>query len=252
MIDRNGIGPKIFKNLIDRRHYAFGVWLACLQAARLGINKLSVFEFGVAGGDGLINLCDICKQIQDSSDFEFRIYGFDSDTGMPTLVDFRDHPEIWKEGQFRNDHNHTRSRLPSNAELIMGHICATLPHFLETADLFSYPVGFVAVDVDLYSSTCDVLSLFETPDPESLLPATIIYFDDINDLLTANSFCGEALAIREFNERNALRKIEEKRIRQNHAPEGWHDHIYCCHVLDHPVRSGRKQCVPLDINVTAI
>lgn len=172
---------------------------------------------------------------------------------MPPIMDFRDHPEIWHEGEFLFDHSITRSKLPKNAELITGPISKTLPNFLATNDtLLEYPVGFVSVDVDLYSSTCDLLKLFEIQNPEGLLPATVIYFDDINDMITLNSWCGEALAIREFNDRNAFRKLEEKRIRQNHAPEGWHDHIYCCHVLDHPARNGKHHGKPLSINVTAM
>jgi hypothetical protein len=252
MLDRLNLADKIFRNQINRRPYAFGLWLACLEADLLGLSKLSVFEFGVAHGHGLLNLCEICDLIHESTGFEFKLFGFDSDTGMPPLLDYRDHPEIWHEGEFLYDHAITRAKLPAYAELITGPIRETLPRFLATGVLKEYPVGFVSVDVDLYSSTCDLLKLFEVPDPEALLPATITYFDDINDMITLNSWCGEALAIREFNDRNPLRKLEEKRIRQNHAPEGWHDHIYCCHVLDHPDRNGRHRGKPLSINVTAM
>lgn len=49
-IDRLNVGKMIFEDKINRRPYAFGVWLATLQAQRMGISKLKVFEFGVAQG----------------------------------------------------------------------------------------------------------------------------------------------------------------------------------------------------------
>ena len=77
-----------------------------------------------------------------------------------------------------------------------------------------------------------------------------MYFDDVNAMITLNSWCGEALAEKEFNTENEFRKLEEKWTRQNSANAGWHDQMYCCHVLDHPVRSGKLKGVSLDLNVT--
>lgn len=249
--DRLNVAEMIYKDQLHRPHYAFGVWLATLQAQRLGLGRLKIFEFGVAHGAGLLNLCQICAKITESTDMEFEIYGFDSDVGMPELCGYKDHPEIWRQGQFRSDHKAIRAQLPHNAQLISGNIRDTLGDFCETHLSSGAPVGFAAVDVDLYSSTLAVFKLFEHA-PEHYLPATILYFDDINDLLTNNQWCGEMLAINEFNQAHKYRKMEEMRVRQNHAPAGWHDHIYGLHVLDHPVRTGEIEGVCLDINITAI
>lgn len=251
MEDRLNIARMIYNDEIKRPPYAFGVWLATLQAARLGINKLQVFEFGVAHGAGLLNLCDICEKITQSTDIEFEIYGFDSDVGMPKLHGYKDHPEIWHQGQFKSDHEKIRAKLPSNARLISGDIRDTIGEFCEARLSSGAPVGFVSVDVDLYSSTLSVFKLLEYA-PENYLPVSILYFDDINDLLTNNQWCGEMLAINEFNQKSSLRKLEELRIRQNHPPAGWHDHIYGFHVFDHPIRAGAVSGVSLDINITAI
>lgn len=251
IIDRLNVGGMIYKDQIHRPHYAFGVWLATLQAQRLGIRKLKIFEFGVAHGAGLINLCKICEKITESTDMEFEIYGFDSDVGMPELHGHKDHPEIWRQGQFKSDHEAIRGQLPSNAKLISGNIKDTMDDFCRDNLSAESPIGFAAVDVDLYSSTLSVFKLFDHA-PEHYLPATILYFDDINDLLTNNQWCGEMLAINEFNLAHEMRKMEEMRIRQNHPPAGWHDHIYGLHVLDHPVRTGKITGVCLDINITAI
>ena len=184
---------------------------------------------------------------------KYEIYGFDSDIGMPALsAGYKDHPELWHEGQFLSDHDQIRSKLSSNAKLISGNIDNTIVEFCENNLSTNSPIGFVAVDVDLYSSTLSVLKLLERSNPEFYLPVTILYFDDINDLLTNNSWCGEMLAIREWNETHDMRKLEEMRIRQNHSPAGWHDHIYGFHVFDHPVRNGSRRGVCLDTKITAI
>jgi len=251
--DRNNIGAMIYDDKIGRPPYAFGLWLATLQAARLGVSTMKVFEFGVATGVGLINLCEICAKMTESTGMKYEIYGFDSDVGMPPLSGgYKDHPELWHQGQFLVDHNKIREKLPSNAQLISGDIANTINGFCDKYLSVDSPVGFVAVDVDLYSSTLSVFELFKRDNPEFYLPVTIMYFDDINDLLSNNAWCGELLAIREWNEEHELRKMEELRVRQNHSPAGWHDHIYGLHMLDHPVRNGESPNVCLDINITAI
>lgn len=247
------VGAMVRENRLGKASYALGVWIATLQAARLGIEQLKIFEFGVATGKGLFSLCEICRVMHESTGMEYEIFGFDSAEGMPALTGgYRDHPEIWFEGQFKHDHDAIRVQLPSNARLVSGQIKDTLPAFCAEHLNHESPVGFVAVDVDLYSSTVEVFKLFGSTDPEVYLPVTVAYFDDINDLLTNNAWCGEMLAIREWNEVHELRKIEEMRVRQNHSPAGWHDHLYGYHVLDHPVRTGARTGVCLDINITAL
>jgi hypothetical protein len=248
---RPDIGRMIYGDRVARAPYAFGVWLATLEAQRMGISKLQIFEFGVAQGDGLVNLCGICELFASSTGMQFEIYGFDSDSGMPRLEGYRDHPELWHQGQFKSDHDAIRRKLTPNASLISGNIKDTVGDFCRNKLSEQSPVGFVSIDVDLYSSTVPIFDLFKHR-PACYLPTTILYFDDINDLLTCNKWCGEMLAIREFNEANDLRKMEEMRVRQNHPPAGWHDHIYGLHVLDHPVRTGEITGGCLDINITAI
>lgn len=94
ILDHHNIARQIFRDEIQRPNYAFDIWLATIQAVKLGITKLSIVEFGVAGGEGLLNLCDICSKFSASTDIKFDIFGFDSENGMPTLLDFSDHPEI--------------------------------------------------------------------------------------------------------------------------------------------------------------
>jgi hypothetical protein len=126
---RLDVGQMIYRDLIPRFPYAFGVWLATLEAQRLGIGKLQIFEFGVAQGDGLVNRCGICDIITSSTGMQFDIYGFDSDSGMPQLDGYRGHPEIWHHGQFKSDHDAIRKRLTPNATLISGNIKDTIGQF---------------------------------------------------------------------------------------------------------------------------
>ncbi len=183
---------------------------------------------------------------------EFEIYGFDSDVGMPPLVDYRDHPEIWHQGEFLSVHDEIRANLTPNAQLISGNIKDTLPEFMRTKVSPESPIGYVVIDVDLYSSSLSCFEIFNHPDPDCYLPTTITYMDDVNDLLTVNSWTGEKLAISEFNFAHNMRKIEELRIRKNHPRAGWHSHVHGLHVLDHKARRGEFPNVVLDINITAL
>ena len=251
--DKNNIGLKILYDEIDRPGYALGLWLATIQAAKMGIKKLSVIEFGVAFGHDLLNLCNICSLITDSTDVEFEIYGFDSDVGMPEILDYKDHPEIWHTGQFKSDHDAIRRNLTPNAQLISGNIKNTLDDFVKTKLREDCPLGLVSVDVDLYSSAKQCLELFKAGTPKCYLPTTIVWMDDINDLLTCNNWAGEALAIQEFNAESEFRKLQELRVRQNHPPAGWHDHLYGLHVLNHPARTGEMpEGLLHNINITAL
>jgi hypothetical protein len=43
--------------------------------------------------------------------------------------------------------------------------------------------------------------------------------------------------------------VEAKRIRVGWPSRRWHEKIYACHVLDHPVRMGAAPRRPLEISV---
>ena len=62
-----------------------------LHAADLALEmrhrRVSVIEFGVANGAGLINLCKIAKSVTKTTGIEFDVYGFDTGAGMPSAID---------------------------------------------------------------------------------------------------------------------------------------------------------------------
>ncbi len=225
---------KVNFDLIVRAQHAFGLMQAADWAKESGIPRLSVIEFGVANGAGLVNLCRIAQKVTEATGIKFDIYGFDTGTGMPPPRDFRDHPEYYRCGDFpMQDPAALQSLLPENARLILGSIRDTVAAFMPSA-----PIGFVSIDVDYYFSTVDALQVLCGP-PDHYLPWVILYLDDL-EFDGHNEYCGELLAAKEFAQKHPLRPItrynllRQKRIFQRAL---WIDHMYMAHVLDHPARS---------------
>lgn len=224
---------KIDFDLIIRSQHAFGLLKAADRALKLGYNSVSVIEFGVASGAGLINIQKIAANIQKHTGVKFNIYGFDNVVGMPPHKDYRDHPDLYKEGDFPMNYELLERNLDKNTTLIIGNIKDNISSFLENLPLDS-PIGFVSIDVDYYSSTKDVLTVFES-ESSKYLDIVYLYFDDIH-LEEHNSLCGEKLAINEFNERNRKKIIEKYSFLEAHRifkHASWLKHIYLLHNLDH-------------------
>lgn len=179
--------------------YAAAIWRAANVARSVGAERISVLEFGVANGDGLIACEQLSEAIGRIWDVKIDIYGLDGTTGLPEIGDYRDCPQCWDAGLFPMDREKLIGRL-QKAELITGDIARTWPEFLNADQA---PIGAMLVDVDYYSSTVPILAALETG-LEHFLPIVNMYFDDIGGSI---QFQGEALAIREFNQRNPMIKI---------------------------------------------
>jgi hypothetical protein len=92
-------------------------------------------------------------------------------------------------------------------------------------------------DLDFYSSTRDALTLFADSEIH-FLPRVFMYFDDVigDDVWLCNVHTGERLAIEEFNQRHAKRKIVQHyslQLRPMHEP-WWSNNIYIYHDFAHP------------------
>jgi hypothetical protein len=112
------------------------------------------------------------------------------------------------------------------------------------------PLGFVSVDLDLYSSTVNALALMRG-DPELYLPAVSMYFDDVA-FYFANRWCGELAAIHEFNGLGGERKIDHDRsLPGPRRPRDWHRRMFVCHILDHQVRRQTRRRRELSIDAHA-
>lgn len=228
---------KIAFDLLPRQHLAFGLLLAADSAKELGLRRVTSVEFGVATGAGLFNMCEIAKRVTEATGVEFTIVGFDSGTGMPPARDYRDHPEYFTAGDFPSDPEAIQRRLPPNARLVVGDVAETVPQFLQSLSSDA-PLGFAAIDVDYYWSTKECMTVF-TGAPNCYLPVTTVYLDDLEEY-GMNKWCGELLAVEEFNAEHTLRKIAPTnflRPRRIFRNAKWIEHMFSLHVFDHPVRS---------------
>lgn len=218
-----------------RPHYAYGVQQAVELASRLGIDRISVVEFGVAGGAGLVELSRQAELAKRATGVEVDVYGFDTGQGLPRPTDHRDLPYIWREGEFSMDIAALQKRLPE-ARLILGNLSDTAPQFLDNEQ--PAPIGFVAIDLDFYSSTAAALTIF-SGDHKHFLPRVFFYFDDLvgdDDQILHNEYVGELAAVREFNDATDTAKLAPiNGLRHKRAvPAPWNDSFYALHRFDHP------------------
>ena len=242
----------IYDDTWHRHWYAFPLIVAVAEAERLKLRELTVVEMGVWHGEGLLNMASICALLSECTGIGFRVIGFDAATGLPSVADYRDHPELWHTGDLASpDIDKLKAKLPGNCELVIGDISKTIDTLV--AELTpSSPLAFMALDVDTYSSSVEALRVFKHVDPSCLLPATPIYVDDGYINIMQNDYCGEGLAINEFNQTMPLRKILQKIVRTDRFPKPWHHVIHFCHVFDHPVRTSHQGVSFIGLNVHSL
>jgi hypothetical protein len=221
-------------DIFSRPAYAYGVQQGAYLASRLGLPAISVIEFGVAGGRGLVALEEIARLASRAYGVKIEVYGFDRAVGLPKTADFRDLPYTWEEGFFEMDVDELRSRL-TEARLVLGDIADTVPTFVDTHD--PAPVAFVSIDLDYYSSTVDALRIFDVPESR-VLPRVLCYFDDLvgEDHVLQNDLVGEALAINEFNlDRKECKVLPVTGLSAKRVlPADWNDSMLAMHRFDHP------------------
>jgi len=226
---------KIDYDLVPRQPYAFGLKTAFIEAKSIDVKKIIIIEFGVASGAGLFNLALIAKRLSAELSVDYEIIGFDTGKGMPQPIDYRDHPEKYGFEDFP-PLGLSPEELPEKTRLIIGDIASSLPEYKKLLDIDS-KIAFVSIDVDYYSSTKDCLSIFTGPQ-SMYLPKVVIYLDDVNNI-DHNQYCGELLAISEFNSKDSPRKIckmtqlRNWRIFKNAL---WLDQMYFLHILDSDYR----------------
>ncbi|WP_336485384.1 hypothetical protein [Methylobacterium nigriterrae] len=227
---------KVAFDLMVRQQYAFPILFAAEEAKRQGLRRITVLEFGVAAGAGLMNMCELARRTEAATGVGIDVVGFDTGAGMPPAIDHRDMPEYFQEGDFPMDFEALRRALPARCRLVIGDVEATIPDFLASVSPAA-PIGFVSVDVDYYSSAVKVLGILEGG-ADQYLPIVPVYLDDVG-MDGANPWNGELLAAREFNEAHRLRKLapfnvlRAKRVFKN---AGWIDRMYAAHIHDHPAR----------------
>ncbi len=229
------------RNLWHRGHYAYCMVLVAETALRMSLSRVTAIEFGVWHGAGLKNLCEIADFLHQTLGVEFRVWGFDTGAGLPEVADWRDHPELWAGGTLAMpDFAALASELPANCRLVIGDCKDTLGPLLREHGSAEAPIGFVSLDVDQYHSSVSALKVFEA-EATHLAPVVPMWVDDSYIGVLQTTYAGEGLAIREFNEAHALRKIEQEVVRTDDHPRLWHHCVHFAHVFDHPVRQGRAR-----------
>lgn len=218
---------------VHRPYYGYCLLQAATEAKRIGVDRISAMEFGVAAGHGLIELEKLAEQVSRVTGVKIDVYGFDLEIGLPTPADYRDLPYIWQKDFYKMDKEALIKKIKPETKLVLGNVSETVPEFIKQEIA---PIGFIAFDLDYYTSTADSFKLFDC-DQTKLLPRVFCYFDDIvgTDEEILCEEVGELLAIREFNEKHSNQKIckinglAHKRIIK--AP--WCDMIYVLHNLNH-------------------
>ena len=215
-------------DLSARPHYLVGTYFAARQAQLEGISEISVIEYGVAGGQGLVALQNEAEAIERATGIAIRVYGFDAGpNGMPSFCgDYRDHPDMWKPGDYPMDLPSLQAKLTAHTTLILGDIRETIEQFRDEYN--PGPIGFMSIDVDLYSSTVAALRALELC---PILQHVPLYFDDV-DLDRCHRWAGELLAIEEFNDKHTDLKIDQWRGLRNGRPfpeQPWIDRMFMCH-----------------------
>lgn len=227
---------KVFFDLVVRPQYAFGILNSAQIAKSLGFKKVTLIEFGVGSGAGLMNMIELARKTKKATGIDFQIVGFDTGAGMPKAKDFRDHPDLYSQGDFPMEWEKLSLALQGEAQIFIGEIKNSLEKFIAALSPDA-PIGFVSLDVDYYSSAVDALNLFKVL-PQYFLPTTHIHVDDIQ-LEPHNSLCGELRAIKEFNASQKERILERHSFFENRRifrNATWLKHMYQLHLLDHPTR----------------
>lgn len=226
---------KLMMQVVARPHYAWCMTRSADLARRLGHDRISAIEFGVAGGNGLAFMVEYAKTVKRMTGVDVECYGFDTGTGMPAPEGAADLPYWFAETQYRMDEAKLRRRVPE-ATLVIGDIRQTVGSFVETHD--PAPIGAIFNDTDYWSSTLASFDLYaaSATRPQNFLPRQFLYFDDVigSEMEMYGPFNGQLRAIEEFN-------VNQSRIvlhlNQNLLPRPeipYRHQIYYAHILDHP------------------
>lgn len=207
-----------------RPHYQFLINQAIQDAKRFNLDRITVIEFGVASGGGLLDMSEIVRR----TGFNVDIVGFDTFSGLPKPKDHRDCPWLWREGQFGFDEDSVLRMLSGCnpvPTLIKGNIKKTIKKWTPPST-----IGAIAFDLDFFSSTNDAFNVFNL-DHEMILPRVMCYFDDLHTIESV----GVRASIREWNDVHFTKPIERSFSKEvNKLDVLWRWKFYEFHSFNHP------------------
>jgi len=227
------VETEVALNWATRPSYAYCTYHAADLARRLGIPRISVIEFGVAGGNGLLFLKNFAVRVTQALGVEIEVYGFDTGAGLPAVTALEDLPYWFRPSQYRMDQAALQARLDP-AKLIVGNVADTVSEFFTRHN--PAPIGAIFNDLDLYTSTTDSLKLFEQ-NVSHFLPRLFMYFDDVigSELEMYSERNGQLLAISEFNRRQKAVYIGMNQNLLTRNDITYRYQIYYAHFRSHPV-----------------
>src|SRR6478735_5878352 len=131
-------------DISKRPQYLLGLVAAAHQAKIQGEPAFSALEFGVAGGYGFLSMQEDAEAVAKETGIDIRLYGFDTGVGLPEFIgDYRDHPDVWQEGDYPMDQEKLRARLSEKSTLVFGNVADTVRGFFTRYN--PPPVGFVSI-----------------------------------------------------------------------------------------------------------
>lgn len=222
-------------NDLYRMNYANMIMASAVQARKLGYKSISVIEFGVASGNGLLAMQFHAREISRLTGIEIQVYGFDTGKGLPNYnVNYLDMPFLWKQGLFEMDFTELSIKLDST-KLVVGDIKETLSTFFD--EYHPAPIAAISVDVDLYTSCLPILEMIENNNLDKFMPRIYMYFDDV---MKGYECLGENVAIKQFNARNDAIQISPEGadgtlfwLHGRNIPHNPADNIKICHLFEH-------------------
>jgi hypothetical protein len=216
-----------------RPNYTYCVYHAAVLAKKLNHKSVSIIEFGVATGKGLLFLESIAKRISKEIKINIEIYGFDLGSGLSIPKDYRDLPYWFQKGFYKMDPEILKKKLKFS-KLIIGDVKNKINFFLKRHK--HAPIGAIFNDLDYYSSTVNSFKIFNSPNLKKYLPRIFLYFDDTvgSELEMYNEFSGELLAIKKYNFKNKNKKITQNQNLISSSNEKWRYQIYFFHNFNHP------------------
>lgn len=147
-----------------------------------------IYEFGVYSGVSIRNILSKYREFK----IDTKVWGFDSFCGLPLETKEPIAYEVWNKGEFSTcDYldvntpeeaakileNQIKAEYPEYPlEMIVGFYCDSLKTCQVEKML---PASWLDIDVDLYSSTIDVLEFMFSN--KLVVPGTIVYYDDWKD-----------------------------------------------------------------------
>jgi len=121
----------------------------------------------------------------------------------------------------------------NQSELILGDVAETTTTFFKNYN--PSPIGFIAFDLDYYSSTKSAFNIFKNTQ-DLFLPRVECYMDDVSsfEVLSASTETGVLKAIHDFNNESETKILKKELVsRARHFFARWNDCMYVHHNFNH-------------------